>query len=172
VEKHVNAWQEVIHDIVYKRQLVSPGRIAYRLHRHSDYLSDICRRERVDPFAVANEILKEAQAIAGHHPEQMMEICSRIISLLFDGTRWFAQYVDPGMHHDTTYNRLCEQTGLLCEDLGGAIKALARVERDGTYNADDDPHIDECQAKIGQLVSRLQVLAVQLRERRAVRAQL
>ena len=136
----MNRGQEVIHDLAYRNGLVNPKRIAYRLHRRHDYLSDICRRERVDFFAVANAILLEAEAAYyPHDVQRFAAVCGPIIDLLMGGTRWMATHVDPGLADHPSYSKLCSQVGALMEDLGCAISSIAAIEADGRVDAEDDP---------------------------------
>ena len=165
----MNAWQEVLHDVIFGSQLINPKRIAFRLHRHSDYLSDICRRERVDPFAVANEILKEAELQCAGDLPRFLAVCRPILALLIDGTNWMPTYVAPDVAANLSYTKLCEHTGTLCEDIGGAIKALAQIEADGQYDEQDDTAIAEFQHKAGLLTHRLSALGMELQRRRAAR---
>lgn len=170
----VNSWQAIVHNLMTSG-LVIAGRIAFRLHRAPNYLSDICRRDRVDPFAVCNEILKQADDDfkKGHIPlDTYRQICIPIITLLLDGTGWAAQYVSPGVEATMSGNKLCEQAGILCEDLGGTLKAFAAVEDDGKYNEQDDVRIGECDIKIGMVISRLQAMRIELHRRRSAGVQL
>lgn len=169
--KPVNAWQETVHRLIHT-QRVNAKRIAFTLHRASDYLSDICRRERVDPFAVCNAILKEAERRDLGDVPRFIETCNPIIGLLFDGTHWMATFVPDSDTAPTAYTKLCEQAGILCEDLGGTIKALAKIEADGAYDEKDDPQISECHLKAGLLIERLKALQVELHHRRTARAHL
>ncbi len=170
----VNSWQAVVHSLM-AGGLVVAGRIAFRLHRAPDYLSDICRRERVDPFAVCNEILKQADEDfkKGRIPlETYQHICIPIITLLLDGADWMAAYIAPGAEATMSGNKLCEQAGILCEDLGGTLKAFASVEDDRKYDEHDDVRIGECDIKIGLVISRLQAMRIELHRRRSAKVQL
>lgn len=172
--KPVNSWQAVVHNLI-QSGLVIAKRIAYRLHRDPDYLSDICRRERVDPFAVCNEILKQADDDFQKQRiclDKYRQICIPTICLLLDGTDWMAAYVDPRVESATSYTKLCEQAGTLCETLGGTLKALASIEDDGQYNEQDDANVSAFDIKAGQLVRQLQALQVELHRRRSARVQL
>ena len=171
MDKEMNAWQETLHTL-FKHHLIDPKRIAFRLHKHSDYLSDICRRERVDPFAVANEVLKEMAPLAKQDLPRFLAVTGPIISLLLDGTNWMPQYLDPSVEADTSYTKLCKQTGMLCEDMGGAIKSLAEIEEDGKYDETDDVHIAEFRHKVDLLIQRLSCLSRELERRRAQRIQI
>ena len=165
----MNRWQEIMHDLAYKSGLVNPKRIAYRLHHRHDYLSDICRRDRVDPFAVANAMLLEAEAAYyPHDVQRFAAVCGPIIDLLLGGTRWMATHVDPTLADHPTYNNLCSQVGALMEDLGGAINSIAAIDADGRVDAEDDPHIAEFEHKAGLLDQRLAALRLEIRRRRAV----
>ncbi len=167
----VNSSQEVIHRLCFVEDLVPPKRIARRLHMHANYLSDVCRRDRVDFLAICNEILKDAEPLAETDLTRYSAICLPILRLVIEGTSWGMTFVPKGLPEDTTYVKLCEQVGVLCEDLGGTITALAQIESDGVVDENDDPTIAECQHKIGLLVHRLQVLSQELHRRRAARVQ-
>ena len=170
----VNSWQAIVHSLMTSG-LVVAGRIAFRLHRAPNYLSDICRRERVDPFAVCNEILKQADADfkTGRIPvETYRQICIPIITLLLDGTHWMATYVDPDVKAPASYTKLCEQAGTLCETLGGTLKALAAIEDDAKYNEQDDAEMAAFDIKAGQLIRQLTALQIELHRRRSAGVQL
>ena len=166
MSKPVNRWQEVLHGLCIRDEVVNPKRIALRLHKAWDYVSDICRRERVDPFAVFNAILQEAEPLTPANTATMLRIAGPIFGLLTQGTNWTAHYVPPVDTHTLDYKRLCEQTGTLIEDLGGLVKTLANIEADSAYNADDDVHIDEFGVKAGQLQARLEAMKFELARRR------
>lgn len=189
MDELVNSWQEVLYDICFRADLVNPKRIAFRLHKASDYLSDICRRERVDPLAVFNVILQEIEPMAKTDPQRFFLIAHRIFSLLIANTRWVVQYAGHEQPLNLSYNRLCEQTGILCENLGVAIKSLsqkscgtgfpagrsmsepvigigsksiARIEADGKYDENDDADMAECLHKINQLNQRFGAIAIEI----------
>ena len=166
----MNRSQEVLHDLLFVRELLSAKRVAWRLHKARNYLSDICRRDRVDFLAVFNEILKEAEASAQDNPPLMMAIAGPIAELLVDGTHWHFEYDLAPPRTPAGYVQLCEQTGNLMEDLGGAIKAIARIEADGEYDERDDADIAECQQKLALLVQRCRALRTELSIRRNARA--
>lgn len=163
----VNHWQEVLYELCLgSHSMVEPKRIAHGLHRAHNFISDICRRERVDPLAVFNEILRQAE----HRPfDQRVAIAGQVYPLLFCGTGWQLVYVQlpPG---SAQVDRLYEHTGILLKDLGGALEALAHIERDGRYDEADDPQIEEFLTKSVQLVNRVQLISAELRRRREVGA--
>ncbi len=165
----VNRWQEVLYDICFVHELVSAKLLAHKLHKSTDYISDICRRERVDPVAVFNEILKISESVAESNPPLAVAIAGPIGDLITGGTRWQLNWVPPARQTTAGYVKLCEQAGGLCEDLGGAIKAIARIEADGKYDDADDADIAECQTKIAMLTRNLRLLSVELNRRRAAR---
>jgi hypothetical protein len=172
--KPVNSWQAVVHDLIHSGFVIAK-RIAFRLHADPDYLSDICRRDRIDPFAVCNEILKQAdedfqrQRIPLQHYQQ---VYLPVLALLLDGTHWMAQHVGPDVQSATSYTKLCAQVGILCEDLGGTVKALAAIEDDGKYNEQDDVNMGEFDVRAGQLISRVQAMRIELHKRHAARVEL
>jgi len=167
-ENHaVNRWQEVLYALCFgPGAVVEPKRIAYRLHKASNYLSDICRRDRVDPLAVFNEILREAEPLAKTDPQRFLAVATPIFQLLTEGTRWFPAYVDAQVAERMPFDRLCAQTGTLLKDLGGALDSLAAVEKDGRYDSEDDPSINEFIHHSAQLIHRLQMLSAELNRRR------
>lgn len=156
----MNAWQETLHGLM-QDQLVPPKRIAFRLHRHSDYLSDVCRRDRVDPIAIFNAILQEAESYARTDPQRMLAISHRIFRLLTVGTGFYASYVSPALAGDAKHcDDLRDQIGPLMQDLGGAVDSLCDIVRDGAINESDAPSIAEMDFKINrlsQLLSRLHI---------------
>lgn len=166
----MNRWQEVLWGICYgPRSLVNPKAVAYRLRKAYDYCSDICRRERVDPFAVFNEALRQVDHLAATDPRTLLTVATPITNLLFDGTGWMAVHADTvcdGNADATDVPQLCGQTGVLLKDLGGALESLARVESDGCYTSEDDANIAEFRLKAGQCISRLQLLCAELHRRR------
>ena len=164
----MNASQEILWELCYgKRGLVNAQAIGYRLHKAYDYCSDVCRRERVDFLAIFNEILRLADGLAHSDPARMLAIAGPIHHLLYRDTGWIAIHVATiDRRGDDNFERLCEQTGILLEDLGGAIKALARIEQDGSYDDSDDPQIQEFTHKSGCLIGRLQSLCAALHEHR------
>lgn len=165
----MNRSQEVLHDLLFVRELLSAKRVAWRLHKARNYLSDICRRDRVDFLAVFNEVLREAEASATNNPPLMLAIANPIATLLVEGTNWHLEYNPAPPQTHAGYVQLCEQTGNLMEDLGGAIKAIARIEADGEYDERDDADIAECQQKLSLLVQRCHALRTELSIRRNAR---
>jgi len=169
---HMNSTQQTLHRILMVDGLVTPKAVAFRLHKHPDYLSDICRRERVDFFAVANEILKEVHPLAATDLPRYLSVVSPIAALLFTGTGLNFYYLDPKLIAGIDYHSLCEFTGTLCQTLGSAIQSLARIEADGVYDDGDDAEIASCLHKIGLLSQRLNSLTFALQQRRAARCHL
>ncbi len=172
--KPVNSWQAVVQDLMLSGAVTAKD-VASRLHRAPDYLSDICRRERVDPFAVCNEILKQADRKLRNKdipPEKYMHICCPVLNLLLSDTRWSAVYGAPNEESATSSAKLCEQAGLLCEVLGGTLKALASIEADGRYDEQDNVRIGEYDMQAGRLVNLLQGLQLELHRRRSARVQI
>ncbi len=170
MDSRMNAWQDTLYDLCFQLDLVNPKAIAHRLHRARNYLSDVCRRDRVDPIAIFNEILKDAEPLAVSDPRRHAQIGTAVFGLLCSGTRWFPAYVAPEPAASPTssadFTRLCEHAGILCEDLGGVVKSLAAIERDGQYNEADDAEINGFQVKMQQLIARLHAIGVDLRRRR------
>jgi hypothetical protein len=163
----MNRSQEVLHDLCFVRGLIPAKALAYRLHKAPGFIDDICRRDRVDFVAVFNECLRFGEALAQTNPAWMLAIAGPIFALVTEGTRWSADWSGPLPEKDMQYTRLCEQAGLLCEDLGGALKAMAAIESDGRYTESDDAAIAEFQTKSQLLVGRLRVLLVEVTRRRA-----
>lgn len=160
--KPVNRWQEVLHDLCISGT-VNPKAIAHRLHKYGDYLSDICRRERVDPMAVFNAILIDADRRLD--PADRLALAAPIMGLLVDGTTW-TFYQHTPLRADDSFRSLLENTGVMCEDLGGAIRSLARIEADGHIDSADDADIEECQQKMRMLMGRITNLSAALSHRR------
>lgn len=160
----MNAWQETIYDLVFRRQVVPPKAIALRLHRHSDYLSDICRRERVDPVAVLNAILQEAE----HYDQQRRAaVALPILGLLLNGTRWFAVHAGADDSPLKDVGDLRDQIAPLLSDLSGAVDSLCAIARDGRIDAADDPSIAEFDAKVNRLTRFLADLGRSIHAARA-----
>ena len=172
MQSPVNNSQEVLYNICFEQELITPKRVGFRLHRSRDYISDICRRDRVDYMAVFNEMLKEAEAFAATNPMRLMAVAVPIFRLLTQGTTWVAHHISPEQTLSLPYERLCEQTGTLLKDLGGAIEAIAKIEADGQYDEADDVNIEEFVAKAGILGDRLAAMVCELTRRRMTRAAL
>lgn len=170
--RDMNSTQQVLHRILIEDALIPPKAIAFRLHKHVDYLSDICRRERVDFFAVANEILKEVKPLAESDPHRYLSVVTPIANLLFAGTGLNYYYIDPKLIAGVNFKSLCELTGTLCQAMGSAIQSLARIEADGKYDENDDVEIASCLHKLGLLSQRLSILTVALQQRRASKCHL
>jgi len=168
----VNNSQEVLHNICFEQEHVTAKRVGFRLHKSRDYISDICRRDRVDYMAVFNECLQEAETFAATNPMRLMAVAVPIFRLLTQDTNWVAHHVSPEQCLRLPYGRLCEQTGTLLKDLGGAIEAIAKIEADGQYDEADDANIDEFVAKAGILGDRLGAMVCELTRRRMTRAAL
>lgn len=165
--------QEVLYDLCFVHGLVPAKTIGYGLHRSANYISDICRRDRVDFMAVFNEALKVADRCAASNPMLMMAIAGPIAGLLVSGTNFQLEHNDappPPTATQADYRTLCEQTGSLMEDLGGAVKSIARIECDGVYDESDDADIEECQSKLALLIRRARALSAELDVRRAARS--
>jgi hypothetical protein len=167
MQQPVNSWQQAIYDLCFATGLVEPKRIEFRLHKAVNYLSDICRRDRVDPFSVCNAILLEIEPLARTDPARFFAVANRIFSLLCVGTQWAHTWVDPQAPCRLKYRELCRHTGVLLEDLGGAMTALAAVEDDGRIDASDDAGISEFLAKAQSLKRHLDSVSVELQRRRA-----
>lgn len=167
----VSSSQELIHRVCFVDNLVPPKLIARRLHMHSNFISDACRRPRVDFMAIFNRFVEFAEQYAEVDAGRHNAICIPIFNLLTDGTSWAARYVPQALPPDTDYTRLGGQVGELFETLGGAIKSLTRIESGGKVDANDGPDIDLCQHRIGSLVHRLQALSQELEHRRRRAAQ-
>ena len=170
--REMNSAQQVLHRILFEDALVTPKAVAFRLHKHVDYLSDICRRERVDFFAVANEILKEARPLAETDLYRYLAVVNPIANLVFANTGINYYYVDPRLAAGIDFKSLCEVTGTLCQAMGSAIQSLARIEADGKYDENDDVEIASCLHKFGVLSQRLQTLTIALQQRRAQKCHL
>ena len=166
-QRPVNRWQEVLYGLcIGAAAFVNPKALAHRLHRAQDYISDICRRERVDPMAVFNQILRDAEAYARTDVRRFAKVSRAIFPLLLDGTNWQVQHYDPASVVENDLHKLCEQAGVLMQDLGTAIVSLSTIERDGDYDRDDDPDIAEFQLKADQLVTRIRAIQLELCRRR------
>ncbi|MCH8853840.1 MAG: hypothetical protein IID41_14485 [Planctomycetes bacterium] len=164
----VNLWQQVLYDLCFVLDLVNPKVLEHKLHRARSFISDICRRERVDPLPVFNVILRDAEALIPTDPVRAFAIAQPIMALMIADTGWFLEHNPPVAGAAVNYNRLCEQAGTLCKTLGGTIESLARIEADGVVNQADDPEIAKCLTHIEVLRSKLRLLSVELRRRRAV----
>lgn len=160
----VNRWQQVLHDLCFSLDAVNPKLLAYHLHKARNWVSDVCRRERVDPFPIFNQILKQAQSLIPHCPVKALQVAGPVADLLTAGTNWHLYY-KPG-DEDVDYRKLCEQAGALCTTLGGTIESLARIEADGVIDERDDAEIESCLTKIGALRINLDQLQVELLRRR------
>lgn len=153
----MNGWQAALYNIVFVEQLVEPKRVAARLHRHPDYLSDICRRERTDPLAVFNAILQESERCARTDPARMLTIANAVFGQLTIGTRFYPNWASAVPAGDL--GDLRDQISVLLNSLSGAVDALCDIERDGRVTQDDDPQIaafDVQATRLGQLLAQLQ----------------
>ncbi len=165
----MNRSQELLHEICLAKQLVCSKHVAHRLHRHATYISDICTRDRVDFVGVFNEILRGIEPALATNFAIGNQIASPILNLLMEGTNWVAYWYNPAQRPND-FPHLCQQTGVLLEDLGGAIKTLAAIEGDGKIDDADDVHIEEFCQKVSQLQTRLAHMTLEVKRRRAEKA--
>jgi hypothetical protein len=162
----MNRTQVVIYNLCYGPDaLVNPKQVAHVLLRmRHDYLSDICRRERVDFPAAINAILVWSET----HLDDVHKtiVAARLLPLITDNTRWVS-YRPPAMPAQSGGDLagLCGDAGGLMEDLGGAIRSLARIEADGRVTAGDAPDIEEFQAKSALLIERVLAIKAELMSR-------
>jgi len=161
----MNGWQTTLYDLVFVEQLVQPKRVAARLHRHPDYLSDICRRDRVDPVAAFNAILQEAQAYFPADPQRSLAIAHRVFKPLLIGTSFYVNFTPPNAAMGDLGD-LRNKVGSLLRDLAGAVDSLCEIESDGEVDADDDPSIAEFDLKVNRLTGLLSQLHLAIHTRR------
>jgi len=169
-DKPMTRSQEVLYDLCFERGLVPAKALAYRLGKSTNYISDCCRRDRVDFGVIFNEILKIAGQVAQTDQAIALQIAGPVAALIVGDTPFYLHMHDRPSGSQDDYVRLCEQTGTLMEDLGGAVRAIARIERDGRYDESDDADIAECESKLGLLIVRARQLAMDLRQRRTARS--
>ncbi len=158
-------WQETFHKLFVEEALLPAKAVANRLHRHPSYVADVYRadRPRIDPFAIANATLIEAEQFATNDPDKMAEVARRMFSLLTDGTSWTHQRVpDTGL---MPFKTLLAETGPLLEDLGTAIKSVAQIEADGKYTPGDAEGVAMFANKAVLLSERLLAMSVELKRR-------
>ncbi len=164
----VNRWQQVLHDLCFHVDTVNPKVLAYHLHKARNFISDVCSRDRVDPFPIFNQILRYAEETMRHCPQKAINVVGPIADLLTTGTNWHLSFTPPDS--DVDYQKLCERAGSLCTTLGGTIESLARIEDDGVVDKSDDPEIASCLAKIDVLEIDLRQLRTELLRRRHAEA--
>lgn len=165
MHQDMNAWQEVLHQLIAD-QLVQPKRIAFRLQRHSEYLSDVCRRDRVDPIAIFNAILQEAESTFGVNPQRTLTLAQRIFTLLTVGTNFYFQWAHPLAVTDAKLDDLWRHVADLLKDLGRAIDSLREITKDGRVTESDDVAIAEFDVKANRLIQLFQRLHVEIHARR------
>ena len=162
----MNAWQETLHNIIGD-QLVQPKRVARRLHRHFDYLSDICRRDRVDPFAVFNAILQEAEAYAHTDPQRMLAIAHRVFQLLTIGTGFYVGWTSPSaISAKSDLRDLRKHIPTLLNDLAGVVEHLCDIAEDHRIDDSDDASIEAFGFKVNRLNQLLSRLHIEVHARR------
>ncbi len=169
-DKPMTPSQETLYGLCFRQQLVAPQQLAYRLHKYTDYISDVCRRDRVDFMSIFNEILRGSEHLAATDPQRLFSVADPIAKLLFAGTGWNAMYVTPGTPSGD-FASLCHQTGEMMKDLGGCIESLAAIEADGVVDESDDVRIQEFGNKAELLNTRLKSILVELCRRRSQEVQ-
>ncbi len=164
----MNRAQRLLHDLVME-QVVHGKSLAFRLHRHADFISDILRRPHTDYTAIFNEILRDIDGKLRKGDMSAFEIARRIFELITDGTNFIGFWIQPAPQ-SMPFEKLCAQTGELLKDLGGAIEALAAIEGDGQVDCNDDVRISEFTQKVEAVSVRLKSIMHELQRRRAEKA--
>ncbi len=164
----MNRAQRLLHELVRDQQVHAKG-LAFRLHKHADFICDILRREHVDYTAIFNEILRSLDARLRAGDLTAFDTAREIFQLFTDGTHFVGMWIQPAAPA-MPFEKLCAQTGELLKDLGGAIEALAVIESDGKVDEGDDARIAEFTQKVEAVSVRLKTIMHELQRRRAEKA--
>lgn len=163
----MNKSQTLLHDLVFEKQLVAPKRIEFLLRRPANYLSDVCRRERVDFLSLFNTILCDIESLWERDVARAARIACPILDLLVEGTRFVVVRVEPlDAQADAPLAATCDRVGALLRDLGALVETIGRIEADGVVDERDDVRLLELQSRTGQLVNQLHSIGSALRARR------
>ena len=153
-EVYMSPSQTVLNQLTFVEQLVEPKRVARQLHRHPNYLSDICRREHVDWMCVFNEVLKYGERFAAD-PARVAAIAAPVLHLLLADTGWMAFRQGPVEASTDSLPRLCKAVGILLTDVGAIIETIAEIEDDGVVDEQDDVRVTELKIKAQALTQKL-----------------
>lgn len=164
----MNPSQRLLNAIVLQDQLVNPKRIEYLLGKARNFISDACRRDRVDFVTIFNTILCDTEPLWATDPAKAAAISMPICQLLLDGTRLMVVRVE---RHDVeteipALSATCDRIGTLLRDLGSLVETIGRIEADGVVDESDDVALMELSSRTGQLVNQIRFIGAALRARR------
>lgn len=164
----MNPSQALLNEIVFQDQLVSPKRIEFLLRKARNYISDACRRDRVDFVTIFNTILRDTEPLWATDPARAAAIAMPICQLLLDGTRLLAVRVERHEAGDDVpaLSTTCDRVGALLRDLGSLVETIGRIEADGVVDESDDVALMELSSRTGQLVNQIRFIGAALRARR------
>jgi len=164
----VNRWQEVLYDLCFVRELVHAKHLSYRMGKAHNYISDVCRRDRVDALYIFNLILQDARSLAVDQPAKLTAIAMPIINLLLENTGWTAYFVHPDIAapaRAVSVEDLHNATAVMLENVAELVRSLGGILKDGVVNESDQARVAEFDVKVGGLFQHLNALTTELHKR-------
>ncbi|MCK4627074.1 MAG: hypothetical protein KAV00_17310 [Phycisphaerae bacterium] len=158
--------QELLTRLVRDDGLISGAAVAHAAGCSTAHLYGLMQGRRRVPLYVWNAILRLADTFSPREPDRYWRLAAPILSQLLDGTSLFFG-LDTEVDASAPVDKLCSETAILIENMGGLLKSLSGILADGQIDHGDDPTLEEFYAQQAELSRRLLSIEKRLKHERA-----